>query len=143
MHYNNKYYFSNSHSWGSKANDINGKACIIECDNLDEFVRICKRTTGSKNVQYTLDYVDVEVFNVHDESKETETQSSIETIVSGTITPRQESTQIIPLQTSVMAPIDVMQPNVEDKLQISRNLNEITRKTKDNIVNVGNELKAE
>ncbi|GIY15745.1 ATP-dependent DNA helicase [Caerostris darwini] len=42
-----------------------------------------------------------------------------------------------------MAPIDVMQPNVEDEIQDSRNLNEITRKTKDNIVNVDHELKAE
>ncbi|GBP80547.1 hypothetical protein EVAR_39417_1 [Eumeta japonica] len=42
-----------------------------------------------------------------------------------------------------MGPIDVMPPNVEDEIQVSRNLNEITRKTKDNIVNVGHELKAE
>ncbi|GFQ77643.1 ATP-dependent DNA helicase [Trichonephila clavata] len=42
-----------------------------------------------------------------------------------------------------MAPIDVTQPNVEDELQVSRNLNEITRKTTDDIVNVGHELKAE
>ncbi|GIY15746.1 uncharacterized protein CDAR_266931 [Caerostris darwini] len=58
MHYDNKYYFSNSHSCGrkgSRANDNNGKACVIECENFDEFVRICKRTTGSKNVQFTLD----------------------------------------------------------------------------------------
>ncbi|KAJ9574962.1 hypothetical protein L9F63_007880, partial [Diploptera punctata] len=51
--------------------------------------------------------------------------------------------QVIPLQTSVMAPIDVMQPNVEDELQISRKINEITRKTSNNIVNVGHEMKAE
>ncbi|GIY78100.1 ATP-dependent DNA helicase [Caerostris extrusa] len=51
--------------------------------------------------------------------------------------------QIILLQTSVMAPIDVMQPNVEDEIQVSRNLNKITRKTKDNIVNENHELKAE
>ncbi|XP_030379956.1 proton-coupled amino acid transporter 4-like [Scaptodrosophila lebanonensis] len=41
-----------------KAKD-NGRACIIECDHLDEFVRICKRTTSNKNVQFTIDYVDV------------------------------------------------------------------------------------
>ncbi|GIY52630.1 uncharacterized protein CDAR_584331 [Caerostris darwini] len=56
---------------GSSANDNHGKACVIECDTFDEFVRICKRTTGSKNVQFTLDYVDVEVFEMHDDSKET------------------------------------------------------------------------
>ncbi|GFV65003.1 ATP-dependent DNA helicase [Trichonephila clavipes] len=42
-----------------------------------------------------------------------------------------------------MAPVGAMQPNVEDELQVSRNLNEITRKTTDNIVNVGHELKVE
>jgi len=68
MHYDNKYYFTDSHSCGpkgAKAKD-NGRACIIECDNLDEFIRICKRTTGSKNVQFTLDYIDVEVCNIPD-----------------------------------------------------------------------------
>ncbi|GIY68550.1 ATP-dependent DNA helicase [Caerostris darwini] len=152
MHYDNKYYFSNSHSCGrkgSRANDNHGKACVIECDTFDEFVRICKRTTGSKNVQFTLDYVDVEVFEIHDDSKETETHQSTERIAAAAaasqmINSQQELTdQIIPLQTSVMAPIDVMQPNVEDEIQVSRNLNEITRKTKDNIVNVDHELKAE
>ncbi|GIY13376.1 ATP-dependent DNA helicase [Caerostris extrusa] len=37
----------------------------------------------------------------------------------------------------------VGKPNVEDEIQVSRNLNEITSKTKDNIVNVDHELKAE
>jgi hypothetical protein len=36
-----------------------------------------------------------------------------------------------------------MQPNVGDGLPVSRNHNEITRKTTDNIVNVAHELKAE
>ncbi|GIY57521.1 ATP-dependent DNA helicase [Caerostris darwini] len=151
MHYDNKYYFSNSHSCGrkgSRANDNHGKACVIECDTFDEFVRIRKRTTGSKNVQFTLDYVDVEVFEIHDDSKETETHQSTERVAAAAasqmINFQQELTdQIIPLQTSVMAPIDVMQPNVEDEIQVSRNLNDITRKTKDNIVNVDHELKAE
>ncbi|GFR06815.1 ATP-dependent DNA helicase [Trichonephila clavata] len=124
MRYDNKYYFSDSHSCdpkGANAKD-SGKACIIECDNVDEFVRICKRTT----------------------EPETQTRQNTERVVTQTIASRQKPThQIIPLQTSVMAPIDVMQPNVEDELQVSRNLNEITRKTTDNIVNVGHELKAE
>lgn len=144
MRHDDKYYFSNSHSCGpkgSRANDNNGKACVIECDNFDEFVRICKRTTGSKNVQFTLDYVDVQ-----DASKEPETHQITEKVsaASQAINFQQEpNDQLISLQTSVMAPIDVMQPNVEDEIQVSRNLNEITRKTKDNIVNVGHELKAE
>ncbi|KAG8268496.1 hypothetical protein J6590_025814 [Homalodisca vitripennis] len=103
---------------GSRANDNNGKACVIECDNFDEFVRICKRTTGSKNVQYTLDYIDVEVLDIHDDS-EAETQQSAEraTAASQSITSQQNLTyQTIPLQTTMMAPIDVMPPNVEDQL---------------------------
>ncbi|KAK4872351.1 hypothetical protein RN001_014380 [Aquatica leii] len=42
MHHDDKYYFSNSYSCdqkASRANDNNGKACLIECDNFDEFVR--------------------------------------------------------------------------------------------------------
>lgn len=149
MRHDDKYYFSNSHSCGpkgSRANDNNGKACGVECDNFDEFVKICKRTTGSKNVQFTLDYVDVEVVDVQDASKEPETDQITEKVsaASQAINFQQEpNDQLISLQTSVMAPIDVMQPNVEDEIQVSRNLNEITRKTKDNIVNVGHELKAE
>lgn len=84
--------------------------------------------------------------DVHDESEMTETHQSAERVpaASQTITSEQQVIhEIIPLQTSVMAPIDVMQPNVEDELQVSRNLHEITQKTKDNIVNVGHELKEE
>ena len=64
MNYDNKYSFSDSHSCGpkgAKAKD-KGRACIIECDNLDEFVRTCKSTTNNKNVQFTLVYTDVEFF---------------------------------------------------------------------------------
>lgn len=149
MYYNDKYYFSNSHSCGqkgSRANDSNGKACIIDCDNFEEMVRICKRTTSSKNQEYTLDYIDVEVFDINDELGETVSQQSIATVTEApeTTTSQQELTdQVIPLQTSVMAAIDVRQPNVEEELHVTRNLNEITRKTKDNIVNVEHELKAE
>ncbi|GIY05128.1 ATP-dependent DNA helicase [Caerostris darwini] len=92
-----------------------------------------------------VDYVDVEVFDIHD-SKETETHQSTEKVAAASqmINSQQELTyHIIPLRTSVMAPIDVMQPNVEDEIQVSRNLNKITLKTKDNIVNVDHELKAE
>ncbi|GFV65002.1 uncharacterized protein TNCV_763441 [Trichonephila clavipes] len=65
-----------SHSCGPKSANAsdNEKAYIIECDNLDEFVRICKCTTGSKNVQLTLDYVDVEICDIPD-SSEPETQT--------------------------------------------------------------------
>ncbi|KNE86955.1 hypothetical protein PSTG_19676, partial [Puccinia striiformis f. sp. tritici PST-78] len=49
----------------------------------------------------------------------------------------------MPILTSVMAPIDCAQPDVEDELEVSSNLNEITRKTRDNIVNEAHELKSE
>ncbi|GBN56566.1 hypothetical protein AVEN_93053-1 [Araneus ventricosus] len=42
-----------------------------------------------------------------------------------------------------MPPIDHEQPDVNDEFEESRNINEIVRKTKDNIVNVNRELKAE
>ena len=75
-------------------------------------VRICKRTTSSKNQEYTLDYIDVEVFDINDELGETVSQQSIATVTEApeTTTSQQELTdQVIPLQTSVMAAIDVMQ----------------------------------
>lgn len=61
-----KYYFTNSHSCGAvggKARGPNGKACVIECDTFDELLRVCKRATGSKNVQYTVNYIDVRVID--------------------------------------------------------------------------------
>lgn len=47
------------------------------------------------------------------------------------------------MQTSVMLPIDSAQPDVEDELAVSENVNEIRRKTNDSIVNKGHEIKAE
>ncbi|GFU37658.1 uncharacterized protein NPIL_464071 [Nephila pilipes] len=52
--------------------------------------------------------------------------------------------EAVPLiQTSVRAPIDCAEPNVEDKIEISNNGKEIRLKTKDSIVNEAHELKAE
>lgn len=73
MHYDNNYYFSISYSCGqkgSKANDNNGKACVIKCDNVDEFV--------SKNVQFTLDYI--EVLDILDDSEEVKSHQSTERV---------------------------------------------------------------
>lgn len=47
------------------------------------------------------------------------------------------------LQTSLMGPIDCIQPDVEEEINVSTRLNEIVRKTTDNIVNESHELKAE
>lgn len=79
-----------------------------ECHNINELVRIC--STGNRNVHYTLDYIDIIVFDVHTESEEKETQQSIESItaVSTTVTSQQDLTdQVIPMQKSVMAAIGV------------------------------------
>ncbi|GFQ87130.1 uncharacterized protein TNCT_347151 [Trichonephila clavata] len=51
--------------------------------------------------------------------------------------------ETIPVYTSVMAPIDSTQPTEEQVLDVSNNVNKITRKTTDNIVNVAYERKAE
>ncbi|GFQ96258.1 ATP-dependent DNA helicase [Trichonephila clavata] len=62
MDYNNKYYFTDSHVYGPKgasASDTHGKAYVIQCGSIDDFVRVCKRSTDSVNVQYTLKYIDV------------------------------------------------------------------------------------
>lgn len=47
------------------------------------------------------------------------------------------------IQTSVMAPVDCYQPDVEDKFNISENNNEIVRKTKGNIDNESHELRVQ
>ncbi|GFQ72031.1 ATP-dependent DNA helicase [Trichonephila clavata] len=62
MNYNDKYYFTDSDACGpngASASDTYGKACVVECGSLDDLVRVCKRATGSGNVQYTLNYIDV------------------------------------------------------------------------------------
>lgn len=138
-----KYYFTNSHSCGAvggKARGPNGKACVIECDTFDELLRVCKRATGSKNVQYTVNYIDVRVIdNIVrnygiDQEAATQQSGRLET---------SQAEEVPLIQTSLMAPIDCAEPNVEDEIEISVNDNEIRRKTKDNIVNEAHELKAE
>ncbi|GFY61705.1 ATP-dependent DNA helicase [Trichonephila inaurata madagascariensis] len=52
-------------------------------------------------------------------------------------------TETIPVHTSVMNPIDGTQPTEVQVLDVSNNVNKITRKTTDNIVNVAPERKAE
>ena len=43
MHYNNKYFFNDSHSYGPMGANRKekGRACVIGSDNLDKFLRIC------------------------------------------------------------------------------------------------------
>ncbi len=67
MCYQGKYYFTNSHSCGRRGAPVvdgyegNGKACIVECDTIDELYRICRRATKSRNEQYTINYDRVRV----------------------------------------------------------------------------------
>ena len=66
MHYNEKFYFTDSHSCGPKGASARpdlGRACIIECDTLVELERIIRRSTGSKNKLFTLSYIDVNMNN--------------------------------------------------------------------------------
>lgn len=136
IYHEEKYYFTDSHSCGIKgapAKNSNGKACIVECDTINELTRICKRATGSRRVQYTLDHIDVQ-FNhnpiqdlhiVEPLSLKEPTPLNVE---------QQPQTVDIEVQTSVMAPIDCVQPIVDNELEVSDNIHEIRRKTRDNIV---------
>lgn len=144
MHFNDKYYFTDSHSCGPKGATAgqNGKACAIECNTLQEFTQICKRVTGSRNIQYTINDIDVHpnniIENCHIEEQE---QIQRQPPDSSEVIPTQSASII--LQTSVMLPKDCVQPDVEDELEVNGNVNKIIRKTRDNIDNVNHEIKAE
>ncbi|CAG9762951.1 unnamed protein product [Ceutorhynchus assimilis] len=90
-----KYYFADSHSCGPKGQPTteNGRACVIECDNLQELCRIC---------------VDVNFR----EDQAVQVQQQVSNPISATV----------PMQTSVMLPIDSVQPDVEDELEVSERL---------------------
>lgn len=143
-----KYYFTDSHACGAKGatckKDENGHACVIECHTFVELVRVCKRATSStKNEQYTLDYVDVRVKDTDDTGVEEEQTESGNDIQQFATTPISAQVDAIPIQTSMMAAIDTAQPDLEDHVEVSDNLNEIRRKTHNNIVNIRHEPKHE
>ncbi|GFS42490.1 uncharacterized protein TNIN_464351 [Trichonephila inaurata madagascariensis] len=119
IHNADKYYFTNSHSCGTaggKARRPNRKACVLECDTFDELLRVCKRATGSKNVQYTVNYIDAHVKDNIVRNYGIDQEAATQKIVR--LQPSQAET--VPLiQTSVMAPIDCSEPNVEDEIEIS------------------------
>lgn len=57
----NKFYFVDSHSCGPKGSTAsNGRACAIQCDDINELHRICRRATGSRRIDYTINYIDVQ-----------------------------------------------------------------------------------
>ncbi|CAG5001922.1 unnamed protein product [Parnassius apollo] len=136
-----KYYFADYHSCGPKGKPTpeNGKACVIECDNLQELCRICKRCLGSRNIAYTLTRVDVHLRENIITRQGVQVQQQEDAITHQDVQVQQPLSNLrsetIPIQTSVMLPIDSVQPDVEDELEVSENVNEIRRKTNNNIVN--------
>lgn len=144
-----KYYFADSHSCGPKGKPTpeNGKACVIKCDNLQELCRICKICLGSRNIAYTLTRVDVHLRENIITRQSVQVQQQEDAVTHQDVEVRQPLSNLrfetIPIQTSVMLPIDSVQPDVEDELEVSENVNEIIRKTNNNIVNEAYELKAE
>lgn len=156
MHYDDKYYFTDSHSCGPQgAPAANGRACNIECDNIGELNRICKRATSCKNIQYTLNAIDVHIkpniiINEQAPIDHQELIMSASDNINNDELPepiavnfQQSQVQSLPISSSIMAPIDAFQPDVEEELEVSSNLNEIKRKTNNNIVNEAHELRAE
>ncbi|VVC90599.1 unnamed protein product, partial [Leptidea sinapis] len=144
-----KYYFADSHSCGPKGKPTpeNGKACVIECDNLQELCSICKRCLGSRNIAYTLTCVDVHLRENIITRQGVQVQQQEDAITHQDVQVQQPLSNLrsetISIQTSVMLPIDSVQPDVEVELEVSENVNEIRRKTNNNIVNEAYELKAE
>ncbi|GFU30748.1 ATP-dependent DNA helicase, partial [Nephila pilipes] len=144
VHQNRKYYFTDSHACGdivAPARGYNGKACIIECDTIEELVRILRRVVGLSSTEFAMYYINVVPMDV--ENGELEKPKPIEDIVEH----EPESENNLPLfsmQTAMMPPIDYNQSIVEDDpYEVSETVNEIVRKTKDNIVNVSHEKRTE
>ncbi|GBO41872.1 hypothetical protein AVEN_143063-1 [Araneus ventricosus] len=152
MYYDNKFYFTDSHSCEPKGKSgaQNGKACVIECDTIDEFLRTIRRTVHSNaGTQFSINTMNV-VFKEGvlpmQQYLEAHPSMKVDEAVPTVNEPEQEpvnASQFVPVQTSVMAPMDHEQPDVNDEFEESRNINEIVRKTKDNIVNVNREMRAE
>lgn len=141
FHYEDKYYFADSHSCGPKGSPTaaSGRSCVTECDNVQELCRICKRCLGARNIAYILTRVHFWEDVITHQSVQVQRQLSNPISVTVPI----QTSVAVPIQTSVMLPIDSAQPDVEDELEVSENVNEIKRKTNNNIVNEGHELKAE
>ena len=139
MHLQNKFYFFDPHSCGAKgqASAQNGKSCIIECDNIEEFLRISKRNICGKNQPYTLDYIEVLIVNQQQNNNLlTQLELHIDT---------NDREHLHSMRTSVMLPIECHQPAEGEILENpdETSLNRIVRKTNDNIVNRFKEQKAE
>jgi len=130
----------------------NGRACVIECSTFDKLIRICKRATSSRNIHNTLDYIEVNVENhflsqdIYTDPEldndveiaQMSTDASLQTSSQHVITSSQLTVDSIPVQTSVMATIDVRQPPEDSELteipsdRDQCELHQISRKTTNN-----------
>ncbi|KAG5872170.1 hypothetical protein JTB14_010731 [Gonioctena quinquepunctata] len=130
-----KYYFTNYHSCVPEGKPmlVNDRTCVTECDNLQGLCRICKRCLEARYIAYTLTRVDIN-------SREDVITHQAEQLQQQLLNPKPATVDI---QTSVMLPIESAQPDVANELEVSENVNEIRRKTNDNIVNEAHEIKAE
>lgn len=64
IYYDNKFCFTDSDSCGSKGKGgvQNGKACIIECDTIDKFIRNILQTVHSNaDTQFSINAINVVV----------------------------------------------------------------------------------
>ena len=147
MHYNDKFYLTDSHSCGPNGESVVqdfGRACIIECNTLAELERMCKQSTGSQNQQFTINYIKVNIkYDPVLECVREEEEREEENTYSIAVDAPSEQTEYVSVQTSVMAQIDFREPDIEQRYELSDELNKIVRKTKNNIVNVHHELRAE
>ncbi|VVC96008.1 unnamed protein product, partial [Leptidea sinapis] len=118
----NQWHFNilNANMLAGKPTPENGKACVIECDNLQELCRICKRCLGSRNIAYTLTRVDVHLRENITTRQGVQVQQQEDAITHQDVQVQQPLSNLrsetIPIQTSVMLPIDSVQPDVEDEL---------------------------
>lgn len=58
---NGSYFFFDSHGCDENGVETNleGVACAIECNSIDQLEFICKRATGTNNEPFTLDFLDI------------------------------------------------------------------------------------
>ncbi|CAG9773736.1 unnamed protein product [Ceutorhynchus assimilis] len=160
MNIANKYYFTNSHSCGPKgasASRDNGRARVIQCDTLDELIRRSSLFSSGSTRAVTngsaANNVNASMNEAARLDSSTTTQpvidqnsnkcSNKEGVGPNTVSGFSDHLENIPVQSSLLAPIDTIQPVEEEELDISTDLNKISRKTKDNIVNEAHERKVE
>lgn len=131
----------------------------LESDIMNDINIIHQCRTESRNIQPTVDPINIFVKNKHSSAIDpidnqripsailTHNNEHNDCIIShhtgNKLVQRSPQIDSVPVQTSVMGPVDGFQPDVNDELQVSQHLKEIVRKTKNNTVNEKHELEAE